>query len=125
MTLLIALNKRMNLTMKHTPGPWHVLETMGGSIKVVDATCPSDRLEESAIVVGSIPRRKDRAGLANARLIAAAPELLAACELVKRWDDMSEAMTRPGVVEHGEDIMAVCADALKACRAAIAKARLE
>jgi hypothetical protein len=61
--------------MKHTPGPWEAVGTVVQTVRTADgggflvADCPN-------IEVGTpMPDR-----LANARLIAAAPELLAVCK---------------------------------------------
>ena len=67
-------------TTKHTPGPWHLINTDGGDITV----------SYSDGVVRSHVARCYRQALAeehgtlegNARLIAAAPDLLAACKRV-------------------------------------------
>ena len=66
----------MTTKQQHTPGPWQhegrkVLKFYAGM-----------RPSES---VGSIALCHGEDAEANARLIAAAPELLAACEAVQRW----------------------------------------
>lgn len=68
---------------KGTPGPWRVDETVAlGAYGVW--TDVADRLEENPIQVcrfnvrDTIPTQEERG--ANARLIAAAPDLLAACQ---------------------------------------------
>lgn len=71
----------MNATTKaaHTPGPWQALIHRGGRERtyplVVSMAPGHDEMDEDAICeVTSMLRQAD------ARLIAAAPELLAACE---------------------------------------------
>lgn len=56
---------------KYTPGPWRV-DTWNGWLL-------------SAENVGIVKFDMNRTLLADAKLIAAAPELLAACELIKKW----------------------------------------
>ncbi len=56
--------------MNHTPGPWHVSD----SNEVLD--------EESCLVVAEIMGERPEIYKANARLIAAAPELLEALKLI-------------------------------------------
>ena len=62
----------------HTPGPWTTQEWGDAAIQIIG---PSD--EEIADLDGDPEGWEVRA--ANARLIAAAPELLAALELARRW----------------------------------------
>lgn len=73
----------MSEVATHSPGPWGTIkgqysETMGGQWLVRDA--------ESIYVAHVHPRsddgRPDATADANARLIAAAPDLLAACQFV-------------------------------------------
>jgi len=58
--------------VRHTPGPWHV-SGFSDDIRAADEV-----LVGSAWLVDNDEERKQ----ANARLIAAAPELLAACEVL-------------------------------------------
>lgn len=78
-----------------TPGPWDVLESNCSNLAHVEAA--------DGFAVCSIPKKR----LADAFLIAAAPDLLAACELLAAWD-------------RGE---ADISDACSAARAAIARAK--
>lgn len=60
----------------HTPGPWRIDEEWGPSADYPDWGCV--RIGESSV--------SGHAGPANIRLIAAAPDLLAACkELIASW----------------------------------------
>ena len=77
----------------HTEGPWKVSET------------GSDVEQDSEAAFGICALYADESSSANARLIAAAPELLAACERAVKADDM------------GDDLNWV-----EACETAIAKA---
>jgi hypothetical protein len=85
------------MTSKHTPGPWEFFDTL--CIGVMSAQ------SDVAHCSGYDGNRSRDEELANARLIAAAPDLLAALEALLSYDDMVE-----------------CADM---ARAAIAKARGE
>ena len=61
----------------HAPGPW-VVESFIDSYEAV--------AEESLVTIAAVRRFSGRED-ANARLIAAAPELLAACKSMIEWDD--------------------------------------
>lgn len=67
----------------HTPGPWYVDDS--GLCPVITALVPLHGIPEETDIarLSSEPRIKDSAG-ANARLIAAAPHLLAALEAAVR-----------------------------------------
>lgn len=88
------------MTSKHTPGPWSYQEW--GRL-ILDSGQGSSRLQVATVALNT---RRDE-GTANARLIAAAPELLAAALLIV--ETIEGGPTRP-------------ADAISAIRAAIAKA---
>ena len=101
---------------KHTPGPWNVTNT-----------APSNALDIAIIfdaqsqVVCSVPKGSSNVPMlerrANARLIAAAPELLEACLAMIEWDAREE--------DHAVDFyarMALCGAAFDKARAAIAAA---
>lgn len=100
---------------KHTPGPWRY--------KIVDSrTCWAEvetepnasGVHELVAVVVTLSSGDDlTAELHNARLIAAAPNLLAACEALLRF---AESVRPGGGVLAGEREM------FEASRAAIAKA---
>jgi hypothetical protein len=92
--------------MSHTPGPWHVTGSdVGGAMVVTD----------QAEIAGWPDMPQDRS-MANARLIAAAPQLLHALKAVVKayGPDMQAAWV--GMGRSGE-----CHE-LVAARAAIAKA---
>ena len=69
------------MSTKHTPGPWNVLSesAFGRPYQIV--------AQDGTMITswGSICRRASAEGRANARLIAAAPELLYALEQVHDW----------------------------------------
>lgn len=64
---------------KHTPGPWYALGLDFAKTKVweVVAGPKSDTVVELSLFSENAE--------ADAKLIAAAPEMLAACELIKEW----------------------------------------
>lgn len=75
------------MTQKHTPGPWvadlgeafHIREQDGGRVA---------QLVFTAGRYGMKGRRNGDEVAANARLIAAAPELLAALKMAQLWLDI-------------------------------------
>ena len=89
---------------KHTPGPWKLRQTFN------DDDC-SHEIDGIALVF-----RSEQAN-ANARLIAAAPELLEALKLVVAYDEGNHI--------DGLEMMLAYSKALDAVRAAIAKAEGE
>lgn len=97
------------MTTKHTPGPWAVDDD--GDVCISDL----ERLI-AAVDRRNVTLRKDEAA-ANAALIAAAPDLLAACEA------LAEAQQRADAGEHVG--FGLYVDAVDAARAAIAKAKGE
>lgn len=113
---------------KHTPGEWHV----GGPHKCTIYDKYGQRLANSFEGVMAA-QRTDSECAANARLIAAAPELLEACQTFAEWlrreDAGFPAETRFNTPE-GEakwrewwaENLRLCALAQGQARAAIAKA---
>lgn len=91
-------------TEKHTPGPWQQRE--------VKASRAGITIEgRNGNYIAAVDCDGDRESMhANARLIAAAPDLLEACRLA---DEKLSSVTQPG--ESGWD-------AVMACRAAISQA---
>ncbi len=97
-----------NDATRYTPGPWAYLppEAVGGAA-IVPAVGPaicSFWNEAKAVGGAAIELRSDAEHEANARLIVAAPDLLAACEAavsgVGVWPDMARsaiARARGGV----------------------------
>jgi hypothetical protein len=94
----------------HTSGPWHV----------VTGPCRFDHPDTSADVRGSQNEHISDCGchdqaIANARLIAAAPDLLAALkefvdDIEARWD-MNSPSTNPGIKQCVEQAKAAIAKA--------------
>ena len=86
-------------TVKHTPGPWHVAGSRADERDFIVAESTGNTVCEPNIEAYGSPNDFDpnvrRIGLAeakaNARLIAAAPELLTA--LADLWEWASEART--------------------------------
>ncbi len=97
-----------------TPGPWRLSGTQprwsdpGQGAVVADEPTGHDDVENLAAYGGHLVA-ESIARAANARLIAAAPDLLAACEAVCLWFDVDST-------EFNRDM------AVAAARAAIAKA---
>lgn len=93
---------------KHTPGPW-ALDDNGHDIRTHEDYWPIGCADGNLIAY--VAHTDDVMGEANARLIAAAPDLLAACEAL-----LNEAR---------QFFPMVCGDAITEAEAAIAKARGE
>ena len=95
----------MSSPRQHTPGPWH----SEGYPRYVGPTVVSPDGPVCAISTGPLDRTLPRMpAAANARLIAAAPELLAALEALCEDKYLADPIN---------------ADRMRAARAAIAKAR--
>ena len=91
---------------KHTAGPWRALRArIGGQIRVDEFVVKSGTHPNVSTVIAS-----DIDTQANARLIAAAPELLKALKLA---------------VKQNQHDMLLTGEELRQCEAAIAKARSE
>lgn len=98
--------------MSHTPGPWSIYETAGngGNIPArMEVVAPES--ERAKRLIANIYGFKLPEGRANARLIAAAPELLEALEAA--YLVLTSQKTRE------------YADAVTLARAALAKARAD
>ena len=77
---------------KHTPGPWHVGMRSGNNGNTVYAyNGESEHFDQSICTVYGIylyksaKETKDNPGAANARLIAAAPEMYEALQRCHEW----------------------------------------
>ena len=92
-------------TTKHTPGPWEA-----DDYAVQSPANERLQIREQSVRIMSAERQ------ANARLIAAAPELLEACHAICR----AFCITR----ESDEAEQAALNDAYNKCRAAIARAEV-
>lgn len=81
------------MSTKHTPGPWSVFTGLGGSSYIFPGI-ESEASGCSVIIFGEkdgdesgVRGRSPDEARANARLIAAAPDLLEALRLWQVWDD--------------------------------------
>lgn len=84
----------MTKTSQHTPSPWEIVPTVHSDRVNIFATDPRHHQHVGTFVSGS---RKDLPVFrANARLIAAAPELLKALEFVSMTFADIEASKRKG-----------------------------
>jgi hypothetical protein len=72
--------------MRHTPGPWMFHLGRGANPRFHVQTTSGYQIA-STTELNSHPQAKDEneQRQANARLIAASPDLLEACELVQKW----------------------------------------
>ena len=92
---------------KHTPGPWH--DWNDPVCSVMGARQEGDGGLKAVAIVAQWPSEEERA--ANARLIAAAPDMLKALESLDEWLGAVPVGVVPGGLAHGK------------IRAAIAKAK--
>ena len=104
------------MSMKHTPGPWHTVSVYADT---------EVQTQDGALVAVVTPVRCESAE--NARLIAAAPELLAALLLITQADPCIAKTTddelRAAMEDEGEEQeVREQARAFLAARAAVAKA---
>jgi hypothetical protein len=76
------------MTKKHTMGPWHTCGSDGVNVTIEGPCC--EHIADVNVIHGS------GCGPANVSLILAAPDLLAACEMV--LDD-------PGVTASANDVL--------------------
>ena len=79
----------------HTPGPWE--------------KCQNLVFDKNDTLVAKASRRQDGYVQANARLIAAAPELLHACKMALHW---AENETMETLEDGRARIATVCRDAI-------------
>lgn len=87
---------------KHTPGPWHIiheptLNTYHIRVEDLDAVPVASLFYSSG---GCRPQFSRELIDANARLISAAPDLLAACELRRMLDQFVESDVLDRVLKH-------------------------
>lgn len=78
---------------RHTPGPWTIFEN--GDIGSASVRTP----DTLVIAAGQVRGATIGEAMANARLIAAAPELLAACEEFVRKVESGKARSRRSYAE--------------------------
>ena len=78
--------------MSHTPGPWQAVRSLDGKIRYIAETHwgPLMAIEFAHSYYRDVPEEAE----ANARLIAAAPELLAVLEKLE-WIPQEEGMRCP------------------------------
>ncbi len=70
---------------KHTPGPWHATVPPSSDIHFIRNIDSDDAGQIAKVRVGPVLEQAE--ALANARLIAAAPDLLEALECLQEWVD--------------------------------------
>ena len=114
------------MTQSHTPGPWRIDYQQDEAPYIVaeqgkawnnPTICHlyQDITPDDSVTIGPLLEAFDNA-TANARLIAAAPDLLAACQALMRAETMQTEGKRDGAT------MGQISLAIDAARAAIAKA---
>lgn len=111
---------------KHTPGPWNVLfDDTGGPFTGWPSVEASDELDCSIVHRAGFKQEywgdlSQREAIANARLIAAAPDLLDALESVWLWmENQADGQSKGG---HATFDLMMLREQRDIARAAIAKA---
>lgn len=117
------------MSAKHTPGPWELQKPLFGEqhIYVYSENSVNGKVLSGRQHICVVPYEGKRGALAyhkmfnaNARLIAAAPELLEALQSVHQWmDDQADAQSKSGRATF--DLM-MLREQRDIVRAAIAKA---
>lgn len=122
-------------TARHTPGPWTSGSARTGRVfgadgyEVCDPTqgphlhvdYDSDR-GHWATTPGAYVDRTDEEIEANARLIAAAPDLLEGAALIARLETNEETLERTGDQQSGDDAVETLSGLIHKARALVAKA---
>jgi hypothetical protein len=124
------------MSTKHTPGPWQWVDGQtdevwtggalySGSLRTVEEFGKSETVERDGqhYTTFALPKfivdceciGGDDEAEANARLIAAAPELLAVCKALMRYQELIDSDTTTGLLE-------AYAEAFEGAEAAVAKA---
>ena len=104
----------MKQSLKHTPGPWMIAEPEFGSNKTYVVTCEHEDEPTLQVLVQDCSLEQSRK-MSNARLIAAAPEMLEALERITKLIETDNL-----IESHGR----LMGSYLEACQA-IEKARGE
>lgn len=88
------------MNTKHTPGPW-ALEILQGGDDVVALVYGSDNTRSPLCIadVNECPQAGE--ALANARLIASAPNLLRTCQKLVTWLSSIRGEDEQLVIDHG------------------------
>ena len=127
------------MSTQHTPGPWAFSTSTNGwcytiNIFQADNATPTDGWSDVGYIIKTCEGEQQAVQHANARLIAAAPELLEACQTFAEWlRREEEGFTRAGrdrSTPEGEaawrewyyENLRICDLAQEQARAAIAKA---
>lgn len=112
----------------HTPGPWRVAMYLGGAWTVTSSPLSEPRGGE---IVEVVYGPNGGTSKANARLIAAAPELYAACEAAIAYDDAIAACGNDPrqmssfCTAQGDTLDSLYEDWIRKSTAALARARGE
>lgn len=82
------------MSTKHTPGPWDIYPTFQNSADAIFDWITPIWSRTDGVCVGSVSQagaRGSEEAVANARLVAAAPDLLAACQLAASFGNLPKA----------------------------------
>jgi hypothetical protein len=77
------------MTLKHTPGPW-TTDVHGFIYAAPDSELPDRTNQGASIVVAKVLKHSSGRPIANARLISAAPDLLAALQIMVNAANVAE-----------------------------------
>lgn len=120
-----------SMTISHTPGPWYVATGDHQELGLVRAVTTKEGEVDVICIVDKLPSNSEELALANARLIAAAPDLLEALKSALKAMESDwlyiDSERGPTMQEFGDLESAVAqyhpsTDVIRDARAAIAKA---
>lgn len=109
---------------KYTPGPWKSVVLRDGARIEADGSSiawigPDDTRE---CADGRIVEVMTKRAVANANLIAAAPDLLEGAALIARLETNEETLERTGDQQSGDDAVETLSGLIHKARALVAKA---
>lgn len=107
--------------MNVTPGPWRVFsESLGDGLLLVDVVTTAIISNNQALTICELTNGDKLTDLTNARLIAAAPDLLTA--LIKLTNESAGFLAMSDPCTHGRTNRAVLRERIRLAQDAIAKA---
>jgi hypothetical protein len=106
--------------MNHTPGPWRVEEEDVTGDRYIEPSVVADNLDNGTVSTIATIRVGLPATAANTQLIAAAPELLAACK--KLANEAAGFLALSDIERHGTTNSRILRDRIEQARDVVRKA---